>query len=51
MHEGIEYNLGYKVTTSDLKSLGLRNNPNIISYPIDEWFYLPENQIEKGKGD
>ena len=49
--EGIIQPVGYRVTTLDLKSLGLRHNPNILTYPIGEWFILPEDQIREGKGD
>ncbi len=49
--EGIEYNSGYKVVTENLESLGLRKNPNIIKYTINEWYNLSEEQIEKGNGD
>lgn len=42
---------GYKVVTQDLKSLGLRNNPNILTYPIGKWFDLPRNQLKRGKSD
>ncbi len=46
-----EYFLGYKVVTSEMKSLGLRRNPNIIEYPVNEWFYLPKNELKRGKED
>lgn len=49
--KGIIYFLGYKVVTTDLKSLGLRDNPNIIQYKVNEWCFLPEEEIEEGKGD
>ena len=42
---------GYKVVTTDLKSLGLRKNPNILTYPLGEWFELPRSELRKGKGD
>ena len=45
------YNLGYKVVTDELKSLGLRRNPNILTYPINEWYCLPEEDVEEGNGD
>ncbi len=45
------YSLGYKVVTSELESLGLRKNPNIIKYNIAEWYFLPENQIVCGNSD
>jgi hypothetical protein len=43
--------IGYKVVTTELKSLGLRRNPYILTYPIDEWYILPDSWIECGKGD
>jgi len=44
-------NIAYRVVTEDMKSLGLRKNPNILTYPIGEWFYLPKSQIVSGNGD
>jgi hypothetical protein len=41
----------YKVFTSDLKSLGLRKNPNILQFAPGETHQLPDNQIEEGQGD
>ena len=32
----------YKVVTEDLKSLGLRKNPNVMHFPIGEWVIEPE---------
>lgn len=49
--DGKDYVLGYRVVTKDLKSLGLRKNPNILTYPINEWFNLPPCWIKEGKGD
>lgn len=46
-----EYPLGYRVVTDDLKSLGLRNNPNIIQYPFNQWYLLSENMVEGGDND
>ncbi len=48
---GNDYPLGYKVVTDDLKSLGLRRNPNIIAYSINDWYCLPKTQIKKGPDD
>ena len=42
---------GYRVTTLEMKSLGLRKNPNIIKYPLNKWYILPEDKIVEGKGD
>ena len=33
------------------ESLGLRRNPNIIAYSINEWYYLLKNQTEEGPDD
>ena len=43
--------VGFKVVTTELKSLGLRRNPNILTYPVDDWYLLPDSWIEEGKGD
>ena len=43
--------LHYKVVTSDLKSLGLRNNPTILQYKIGEWIESPvvlRNGLDEG---
>ena len=31
----------YKVVTHDLKSLGLRKNPNILSFYANQWIFDP----------
>ena len=49
--EGKIFNAGYRVLTTDLKSLGLRRNPNIIQYPVGEWLFLPKDQISEGISD
>ncbi|HKM19828.1 MAG TPA: hypothetical protein VJY47_01245 [Candidatus Dojkabacteria bacterium] len=49
--EGREYPAGYRVVTEDLESLGLRDNPNILQYSVGEWYSLPPEGIEDGKGD
>lgn len=43
--------IAFKVVTMELKSLGLRRNPNILTYPIGEWYILPDSWIEAGRGD
>ena len=43
--------IAFKVVTTELKSLGLRRNPNILTYPIGEWYILPDSWIEEGRGD
>jgi hypothetical protein len=42
---------GYKVVTADLRSLGLRQNPNILTYPVGHWYFLPPQRVVSGKGD
>lgn len=49
--EGRRRSVGYKVVTSDMRSLGLRHNPNILQYPRKEWFILPLEWIEEGGTD
>lgn len=49
--EGEIYPMGYRVVTEEMESLGLRNNPNIIKYPLGEWFALPSEEVEEGNGD
>lgn len=39
------YKIGYRVVTSDLKSLGLRNNPNIVTYKINDWTFPVEEDV------
>ncbi|MBD3195136.1 MAG: hypothetical protein GF317_08785 [Candidatus Lokiarchaeota archaeon] len=41
----------YKVVTKDLKSLGLRKNPNIMVFPIGEWIFEPKNRINRSNAD
>lgn len=45
------YPCAYKVVTSDLKSLGLRRNPNINNYPIRKWYFLDPEEIQEGAED
>lgn len=42
-------NLYYKVVTQENKSLGLRRNPTILTYPFDQWIKSPT--IKNGKSD
>ena len=49
--EGNSYNIGYKVVTLNMKSLGLRKNPNILEFKLDEWYILSDFYIKEGKGD
>ena len=41
----------YKIFTKELKSLGLRNNPNILQFTPNEWYYLENDQIKEGISD
>ena len=41
----------FKVVTSDLKSLGLRRNSNIMQFSIGEWVKLPDCKTQPGNGD
>jgi hypothetical protein len=50
-YKGIQHPVGYKLVTDDLKSLGLRENPNIIQYSIGEWMKLPPENIREGSDD
>jgi len=50
-YQGKIYHFGYRVVTEDMKSLGLRKNPNILTYPFQEWLFLEPKQIQKGKQD
>lgn len=45
------YQMGYKVLTEDMKSLGLNKNLNIHQYPFNEWYFLPIEDIFPGKDD
>ena len=47
----IWYPLSYKVVTEDLKSLGLRRNPNIMTFAVCEWVLLPDDQVKPGMDD
>ena len=39
----------FKVTTSDRKSLGLRNNPTILTFPLGKW--IKSSTVKEGKSD
>lgn len=49
--DGAWYPLSYKVVRCDLKSLGLRKNPNIMTFPIGDWVILDGTQVKEGNGD
>jgi hypothetical protein len=38
----------YKVVTQDLKSLGLRKNPTIMTFPVGKWIFEPKPTKDKG---
>jgi hypothetical protein len=42
--------LGYKVVTTELKSLGLRNNPTPMEFPVAEWVF-EEKDLQCGDKD
>lgn len=45
------YFCAYKVVRSDMTSLGLRKNPNIMTFHLDGWIYLPGKNVVEGIGD
>ena len=45
------YFCAYKVVRADMTSLGLRKNPNIMTFHLDDWIYLPEEKVVEGIGD
>ena len=47
----MEERLAYKVVTQDMRSLGLRRNPNILEFTQGEWLLLPKNEVLAGKSD
>jgi hypothetical protein len=49
--EGQPYFCGFKVVTLENASLGLRRNPDILVYPLKEWFFLPEEKVAEGPKD
>jgi len=49
--DNVWYPLGYKVVTQSLQSLGLRKNPNIMTFPVGEWVILADNQTKRDDGD
>lgn len=50
-YDGILWKIGYRVVTDNLKSLGLRNNPNIVEYKINDWTYPVEKEVIEGISD
>ena len=49
--DGILRPILFKVVTPDLKSLGLRRNPNIMEFAVGEWVRLSDNELRIGNGD
>ncbi len=49
--QGKVYNIGYRVTTEAMKSLGLRNNPNIIQYKMNKWIHPFNKKVIEGISD
>lgn len=45
------YFCAYKVVRSDMSSLGLRKNPNIMTFVLNDWIYLPEEKVVEGIRD
>lgn len=41
----------FRVVTIDMKSLGLRNNPHIVTYTVGKWLSLPWTCVLEGKAD
>lgn len=41
----------YKVVTKDMKSLGLRKNPNIMTYRVGKWKYENPDNINYQSSD
>lgn len=46
--EGKFYPLGYKIVTTALRSLGLRKNPSIMTFPVGEWVKLSDEEVIPG---
>lgn len=43
--EGLYFPLGFKVVTEELQSLGLRQNPNIMTFTPGVWSILDDDQV------
>lgn len=43
--------MGYKVVTENMESLGLAKNPTILTYKEKEWYSLDKNEVSKDKAD
>ena len=48
---GVWYPLGFKVVDVKNRSLGLRNNPNIMTFFPNVFVELPKNQTAEGSDD
>jgi len=49
--EGVPRPVTFKVVTEDLQSLGLRKNPNIMTFIVGEWVSLLDDELSVGKDD
>jgi hypothetical protein len=49
--DGVLKPILFKVVTEDLKSLGLRRNPNIREFTVGEWMRLPDDELQAGNSD
>lgn len=49
--EGVRRPVTLKVVTDNYQSLGLRRNPNILTFSLGQWVQLDEKSIKTGKGD
>ncbi|MGP8322429.1 MAG: hypothetical protein ACT6FG_00305 [Methanosarcinaceae archaeon] len=49
--QGEKVTVAYKVVTGEMRSLGLRHNPNLLTYPKGEWCEMPDKWIEDGGTD
>lgn len=47
-NDGLWFPLAYKLVTIDMESLGLRNNPTPMNFPIGEWVFEKRN-LQYGK--
>ncbi len=49
--DGLWFPLGYKVVTSKMESLGLRNNPSILTFPVGVWVAEKEEYLVPSNAD
>ncbi len=48
---GKQYIKGYKIVTEGNQSLGLKENPNVFTFSMNKWNYLPKEWVEAGNRD